>query len=114
MCVLARNGEKCEMRVFAMVPGCARQAAGEILNVSAGLSEVALLLSARSTVSPAAILTSPKMGRNAKCTCFVAMELGRTRQAAGEIITGKEGLPEMMMIAFITFNSSLAPLFKGL
>jgi len=34
------------------------------------------------------------MARNAKCTFFLAMALGRARQAAGETLTGKSGLPE--------------------
>jgi len=59
-----------------------------------GLPELAPLLSARSTVSPATFLISQKIARNAKCAFCVAMALGRTRQAAGEILTGKVGLPE--------------------
>jgi len=72
-----------------------RKTAGEILTSRAGVSERALLLSARSTVSPTAILTSQKIGRNAKCACFVAMALGRTRQAAREMLTNKAVLPDL-------------------
>jgi len=38
---------------------------------------------------------SPKMARNAKYALFVAKALGRARQAAGETLTGKSGLPEL-------------------
>jgi hypothetical protein len=41
------------------------------------------------------------MARNVKCAFFVAMALGRARQAAGETLTGKLSLPE------------LAPLFSA-
>jgi len=44
---------------------------------------------------------SPKVARDVKCAFFVAMALGRARQAAGETLTGKSGLPE------------LAPLFSA-
>ena len=37
----------------------------------------------------------PKNGENAKCAFFVAMALSRARQAAGETLTGKSGLPEL-------------------
>jgi len=60
-----------------------------------GLPELALLLSARSPVSPTTFLTTQKMASNAKCACFVAMALGHARQAAGEILTSKSGLPEL-------------------
>jgi len=60
-----------------------------------GLPEIALLLSARSPVSPAAFLTSQKMARNPKCVFFVATALGRARQAAGETLTVKSGLPKL-------------------
>jgi len=46
------------------------------------------LLSARSPVSPAAFLIRQKWRE-------VAMALGRARQAAGETLTGKSGLPEL-------------------
>jgi len=35
------------------------------------------------------------MARNAKYAFSVAMALGRARQAAGETLTGKSGLPEL-------------------
>jgi len=38
---------------------------------------------------------SPKMVRNAKYAFVVNMALGRARQAAGEILIGKMGLPEL-------------------
>jgi len=38
---------------------------------------------------------SQKMASNAKCVFFVAMALGRARQAAGETLTGKSGPPEL-------------------
>jgi len=60
-----------------------------------GVPEQALLLSARSPVSPTTFLTSQQMARNAKCAFFVAMALGRARQAAGETLTRKLGLPEL-------------------
>jgi len=36
-----------------------------------------------------------KMARNAKCAFFVAMAFGRARQAAGETLISKSGLPEL-------------------
>jgi len=65
-----------------------------------GLPELALLLSVRSPVSPATFLTSraQKMTRNAKCAFFVAVALGHTRQAAGETLTSKSGLPELATV----------------
>ena len=71
------SNAKCASFV-AMVLCRARQAAGE----QSQASRVALLLSARSRVSPATFLTSQKMARNAKCAFFVAMALGHARQAA--------------------------------
>jgi len=44
---------------------------------------------------PRSFSYSPKMARNAKCAFFVAVALGRARQAAGETLTGKTGLPEL-------------------
>ena len=44
---------------------------------------------------PATFLTSQKMARNVKCAFFVAMALGCARQAAGETLTSKSGLPEL-------------------
>jgi len=60
-----------------------------------GLIELAFLLSARSPVSPATFVTSQKMARNARYAFFVPMTLGRARQAAGETLTVKLGLPEL-------------------
>jgi len=84
------------MRVFRCY-GTQLRAAGSRSSVTgkSGLPELALLLSARSPVSAATFLTSQKMARNAKCAFFVAMALGRARQAAGETLTGKLGLPEL-------------------
>jgi len=59
------------------------------------------LLSARQPVSPAAFLTPEKwrkMAKNAKYAFCVAMSLGSARQAAGEILTGKLGLPERALL----------------
>ena len=96
-----KNGEKYEMRVFRCY-GTRSRAAGSRRTVTgkSGLLELALLLSVRSPVSPATFLTSraQKMTRNAKCAFFVAMALGRTRQAAGETLTGKLGLPEVATV----------------
>jgi len=39
-----------------------------------------------------------KMAKNAKCAFCVAMALGRERQAAGEILTGKLGLQELAIL----------------
>jgi len=77
--------------------GTRSRAAGSrrIVTGKLGLPELALLLSARSPVSPATFLTSQKMARNTKCEFFVAMALGRARQAAGETLAGKSGLPEL-------------------
>jgi len=47
------------------------------------------------TSQPHRFSDSQKMTTNAKCAFFVAMALGRARQAAGEILTGKSGLPEL-------------------
>jgi len=38
-----------------------------------------------------------KMAKNAKCAFCGVMALGRARQAAGEILTGKSGLPELAL-----------------
>jgi len=96
-CVTKRqNGEKCEMRVFQCYGNWLRAASSRGTGTgNSGLSELALLFSARSTVCLAAVLTCQKMARNAKYACFDAMALGRARQAAGEILTGKVGLPEL-------------------
>jgi len=82
------------MRVFRCYGSRARQAAGE-QSGKLGLPELALLLSARSLVSPVTFPTSQKMARNAKCAFFIAMTLGRARQAAGETLRGKSDLPEL-------------------
>jgi len=44
---------------------------------------------------PRSFSYSPKMKRNAKCAFSIAMSLGRARQAAGETLTSKSGLPEL-------------------
>jgi len=44
---------------------------------------------------PCSFSYSPKMARDAKCAFFVAMALGRARQAAGETLTGKSGLSQL-------------------
>jgi len=96
-CVTRRkNGEKCEMRVFRCY-GTRSRTAGSRRKVTckSSLLELALLLSAQLLVSPATFLTSQKMARDAKCAFFVAMALGRARQAAGETLTSKSGLPEL-------------------
>jgi len=84
------------MRVFRCY-GTRSRAAGSRRTVTgrSGLPELALLLSAWSPVSPATFLTSQKMARNAKCAFFIAMALGRARQAAGETLIGKLGLLEL-------------------
>jgi len=41
---------------------------------------------------------SRKMAKNAKCALCVAIALGRARQAAGEILTGKSGLPGLALL----------------
>ena len=93
-----KNGEKYEMRVFRCY-GTRSRAAGSRRTVTSksGLLELALLLSVWSLLSPATFLTSraQKMTRNAKCAFFVAMALGRARQAAGGTLTGKSDLPEL-------------------
>ena len=80
------------MRVFRCY-GTRSRAAGSRRTITgkSGLPELALLLSARSPVSPA----TQKMTKNAKCAFFVAMALGHARQAAGETLTCKSGLPEL-------------------
>jgi len=84
------------MRVFCCY-GTRSRAASTRRTVTGklGLPELALLLSVRSPVSPTVFLTSQKMARNAKCAFFVAMALGRARQAEGETFTAKSGLPEL-------------------
>jgi len=62
-----------------------------------GLPELALLLSARSLVSPATFLTFSKNWRemrNARFT-LLYMALGRLLQAPKETLTSKSGLPEL-------------------
>jgi len=44
---------------------------------------------------PRSFSYSPNMARNANCAFFVAMTLGRVRQAAGETLTGKSGLSQL-------------------
>jgi len=44
---------------------------------------------------PRSFSYSPKMARNSRCAFSVGMALGRARQAAGETVTGKSGLPEL-------------------
>jgi len=46
-------------------------------------------------IQPRSFAYKSKMARNAKCAFFVAMALGRARQAAGETLTSKSGLPEL-------------------
>jgi len=83
------------MRVFRCYGTRSRAASSRgTVTCKSGLPELALLLSARSPVSPATFLTAQKMARNAKCAFFVAMALGRARQAAGETLTSKSGLSE--------------------
>jgi len=41
---------------------------------------------------------TPKMATNAKCAFCVAMALSQARQATGEILTGKSGLPELALL----------------
>jgi len=96
------------MRVFCCY-GIWSRAAGSRRTVTgkSGLPELALLLSARSLVSPATFLSSRKMARNAKCEFFVAMALSRTRQAAGETLTGKSSLPELA--PFLSTQSPVSP-----
>jgi len=104
---MARNA-KCESFV-GMVFGHAWQAAGEQARASwvCQSYKLALLLSARLMVSPAAFLTFQKMVRNTKCAFFVAMALGCTRQAAGETLTGKSGLPELAPL--LSAQSTVGP-----
>ena len=41
---------------------------------------------------------TPKMARSAKCAFCVAMALDHARQATGEILTSKSGLPELALL----------------
>ena len=47
---------------------------------------------------PHSFSCTPKMARSAKCAFCVAMALGHGRQATGEILTGKSGLPELALL----------------
>jgi hypothetical protein len=50
------------------------------------------------TSQPRSFSYTPKMARSAKCAFCVAMALGHARQATGEILTGKSGLPELALL----------------
>jgi len=47
---------------------------------------------------PRSFSYSQKIAKNVKCAFFVEMVLGRTRQAAGEKLAGKSGLPEIALL----------------
>jgi len=47
---------------------------------------------------PRSFSYTPKMARSAKCAFCVAMALGHARQATGEVLTGKSGLPELALL----------------
>jgi len=47
---------------------------------------------------PRSFSYTPKTARSAKCAFCVAMALGHARQATGEILTGKSGLPELALL----------------
>jgi len=81
----------------AMVLGRTCQAAGERQQQvkSARASPLAFSLIAD---QPRRFSDSRKMAKNAKCAFCVAMALGRARQAAKEIFTGKSDLPELALL----------------
>jgi len=47
---------------------------------------------------PRSFSCTPQMARSAKCAFCVAMALGHARQATGELLTGKSGLPELALL----------------
>ena len=99
-----KNGVNCEVCIFRCygTQSCATGNRRTVYSQSS-LPELALLLSARSPVGPAAFLTRQKWRetRNARFS-FSWHSVARVKQQ------------EMMMIAFITIKSSLVPLIEGL
>jgi len=63
--------------------------------MSARASPLALSLIAS---QPRSFSHAAQMARNAKCAFCVAMAIGHARQATGEILAGKSGLPELALL----------------
>jgi len=81
----------------AVVLGRAQQAAGKCQQQVKSARATPLVLSPIAS-QPHRFSDSRKMAKNAKCAFCVAMALGHARQAAGEILTGKSGLPEPALL----------------
>ena len=92
---MARNA-KCAY-VVAMVLGRAWQAAGERQQQVKSARASPRAFSPISN-QPRRFSDFRKMAKNAKCAFCGAMALGRVRQAAGEILTSKSGLPELALL----------------
>jgi len=56
---------------------------------------------------PRSFSYTPKMARSAKCAFCMAMALGHARQATGEILTSKSGLPELALL--LSASSPVGP-----
>jgi len=92
---MVRNA-KCAYFV-AMVLGRAQQALGKCQQQVKSASASPLVLSLIAS-QPHRFSDSRKMAKHAKYAFCVSMALGHARQAAGEILNGKSGLPEPALL----------------
>ena len=100
---MARN-VKCTSFVV-MVLSRAPHAKGETQQVKSARASPLAFSSIAS--QPRSFSYSPKMARSAKYAFCVAMALGHARQATGEILAGKSGLPELALL--LSASSPVGP-----
>jgi len=100
---MARN-VKCTSFVV-MVLSRAPHAKGETQQVKSARASPLAFSSIAS--QPRSFSYTPKMAWSAKCAFCVAMALGHARQATGEILTGKSGLPELALL--LSASSPVGP-----
>jgi len=91
-----KNGEKCKVDVFRCYGTQSRAACNRQQQVKSDIGSPLAFSSI--TSQPRSFSYTPKMAKSAKCAFCVAMTLGHARQATGEILTGKSGLPELALL----------------